>query len=152
MLRLSSSEEKLPEFDLINSYLVDPGLCSVTPAVRGVFMDVVCRAAHSGEPGFLVLNGKPQSRAQLAQLVRGEREEKIQAIEQLIQVGAITVTNDIMSVPLLLLSLEDSRRKAEENAQKKSEKEAKKKARSETNRQNALKRWEKVGIKEEVKP
>jgi|SRR5882724_6364717 len=85
---------KIPSFQFYpGDWLKDPALRSVSLAGRGLWMDILCLMFEAVPRGHLVLNGKPVSVEQLARMVGSTAEEVIRFMDELINVGAASVTD-----------------------------------------------------------
>jgi len=63
-------------------------MCSL--AARGLWMEMLCLAAKSDRPGFLLLNGRPLDPADLARLVGASEPETARLVGELEQWGVFS--------------------------------------------------------------
>lgn len=107
---------KLPYFPFYpGDWLKDPGLRSVSHAAKGLWLDMLCLMFESEHRGYLEVNGKAPSIAQLARMVNASEDEVARLLLELRVVGVFSesASNVIYSRRMVKDNqLRDKRKKA----------------------------------------
>jgi hypothetical protein len=84
---------KLPAFQFYpRDWMVDPELARVTPASRGVLMDVLCLMWESENRGVLVTGKVPWTLDEIAHAVRGQYHVVKACLKELLERGVLSKT------------------------------------------------------------
>jgi hypothetical protein len=67
----------------------DPALSICSAGARGVWMDVLCLMFESPERGYLMTNGKPWTLEQIAIALRGDWQENMVYLKELVHNGVL---------------------------------------------------------------
>ena len=83
----------MPKFPSFNFYpgdwLKDPELSICSLAARGMWIDVICLMFECRPRGYLFSNGRPWTLEQTACAIRGDWQENLRALKELVQNGVM---------------------------------------------------------------
>ena len=81
---------KLPSFQFYpGDWMKDPALAICSAGARGVWMDVMCLMFESDQRGYLIANGKPWTLEQIAVALRGDWQENMVYLRELVSNGVM---------------------------------------------------------------
>lgn len=84
------AKSKLPSFQFYpGDWMKDPALAICSAGARGVWMDVLCLMFESPERGYLLTNGKPWTLEQIAVAIRGDWQENLIYLKELVHNGVM---------------------------------------------------------------
>jgi hypothetical protein len=81
---------KLPSFQFYpGDWMKDPALSICSAGARGVWLDVLCLMFESPRRGYLMTNGKPWTLEQIAIALRGDWQENLIYLRELVHNGVM---------------------------------------------------------------
>lgn len=94
---------RMPWFPLhVGDWLADSALSSVSPAARGVWIDLLCLAHQCDPRGVFATDGKPWSEERVVSAVRGNPDVTRRAFQELVEASVIRrlTVDDINVTPM----------------------------------------------------